>query len=44
MRGTLKILSTAIIVLAAAGAVAFKYWDYITNPWTRDGQVRANVI
>ena len=44
MRGTLKILSTAIVVLAAAGAVAFKYWDYITNPWTRDGQVRANVI
>ena len=44
MRGTLKILSTAIIVLAAAGAVAFKYWDYITNPWTRDGQVRANVV
>ena len=44
MRGTLKILSTAIIVLAATGAIAFKYWDYITNPWTRDGQVRANVI
>jgi multidrug resistance efflux pump len=21
-----------------------KYWDYITNPWTRDGQVRAQVI
>ncbi len=44
MRGTLKILSTAIVVLVAAGAIAFKYWDYITNPWTRDGQVRANVI
>jgi multidrug resistance efflux pump len=44
MRGTLKILSTAIIVLAAAAAVGFKYWEYITHPWTRDGQVRANVI
>jgi len=28
----------------AVGAVAIKYWDYVTNPWTRDGQVRANVI
>ena len=44
MRGLLKTLLTAIVVLAAAGAVAFKYWDYIANPWTRDGQVRANVI
>ncbi len=44
MRGTSKTLLTAIVVLAAAGALALKYWDYITNPWTRDGQVRANVI
>ena len=44
MRGPIKITLTAIIVLAAAGALGFKYWDYITNPWTRDGQVRANVI
>jgi len=44
MRGLLKTLSTALVVLAAAGAVAFKYWDYIANPWTRDGQVRAQVI
>ena len=44
MRGILKIFLTAIVVLAAAGALAFKYWDYIANPWTRDGQVRANVI
>ena len=44
MRGLIKITLTSIVVLAAAGAVAFKYWDYIANPWTRDGQVRANVI
>jgi multidrug resistance efflux pump len=44
MRGILKTLLTAIVVLAAAGAIAFKYWDYIANPWTRDGQVRAQVI
>ena len=44
MRERLKISLTAIVVLVAAAAVALKYWDYITNPWTRDGQVRANVI
>ncbi len=22
----------------------FKYWDYVTNPWTRNGQVRAQVV
>ncbi len=44
MRGLLKISLTAVVVLIAVAAVAFKYWDYVTNPWTRDGQVRANVI
>ena len=44
MHKTTKILLTSIVVLAAVGATALKYWDYITNPWTRDGQVRANVI
>jgi multidrug resistance efflux pump len=44
MSGTIKNLLTGIVVLIAAGALAFKYWDYLINPWTRDGQVRANVI
>jgi multidrug resistance efflux pump len=44
MRALLKIFLTSVVVLAAAAAVALEYWDYITNPWTRDGQVRANVI
>ena len=44
MKGILKYLLTAIIVLIAAGVIAFKYWDYITNPWTRNGQVFAQVI
>jgi len=44
MKGKLKYLFTVIIVLIAAIVVALKYWDYITNPWTRDGQVRAQVI
>ena len=44
MKGKLKYLSTGAIVLIAAAVFALKYWDYITNPWTRDGQVRAQVI
>jgi multidrug resistance efflux pump len=44
MHGKLKYLLTGLIVLIAAAVFAFKYWDYITNPWTRDGQVRAQVI
>ena len=40
----LKVLLTGGVVLAAVGAFAFKYLDYITYPWTRNGQVRANVI
>jgi multidrug resistance efflux pump len=44
MKGKLKYLITATIVLIAVIVVALKYWDYITNPWTRDGQVRAQVI
>jgi len=39
-----KYLLTGIIVLIAVIAVLLKYWDYVVNPWTRDGQVRAQVI
>ena len=31
-------------MLIAVAAVSLKYRDYVTNPWTRDGQVRAEVI
>jgi multidrug resistance efflux pump len=44
MHAKLKYLITGTIVLVAIGVFAIKYWDYITNPWTRDGQVRAQVI
>jgi multidrug resistance efflux pump len=44
MKGKLKYLISGIIVLVAIGVFAIKYWDYVTNPWTRDGQVRAQVI
>ena len=39
-----KYLSTGAVVLIAVLAVLIKYWDYVANPWTRDGQVRAEVI
>ncbi len=39
-----KYLLTAAIVLIAVVLGLTKYWDYVVNPWTRDGQVRAEVI
>jgi len=39
-----KYLLTGSVVLIAAALTLYKYWDYVTNPWTRDGQVRAQVI
>jgi multidrug resistance efflux pump len=39
-----RYLLTGSVILIAVLAVLFKYWDYVANPWTRDGQVRAQVI
>jgi len=44
MQGKQKYLLTGAIVAVAVIVVLLKYWDYVTNPWTRDGQVRAQVI
>ena len=44
MTGKVKYLTTGAIVAIAIIAVLIKYWDYVTNPWTRDGQVRAQVV
>ena len=44
MKRFLKYLLTGTIVVIAVGLILFKYQDYVTNPWTRDGQVRAHVI
>jgi len=44
MHGKIKYLSTGLIVLIAVIVAALKYWDYVTNPWTRNGQVLALVI
>ena len=39
-----KYYLTGSIVLVALIVVLIKYWDYLGNPWTRNGQVRAEVI
>jgi multidrug resistance efflux pump len=39
-----KHLLTAAVVAVAILVVLLKYWDYVLNPWTRDGQVRAEVV
>jgi multidrug resistance efflux pump len=32
------------MVILALAATLILYWRYSTKPWTRDGQVRANVV
>jgi multidrug resistance efflux pump len=44
MKNYQKYLLTGLIVLIAAVLILIKYWDYVENPWTRNGQVRAEVI
>ena len=44
MKKYLKYLTTGLVIAVAIVFVLVKYYDYVTNPWTRDGQVRADVI
>ena len=44
MKNSQKYLMTGAVVLITVAAVLLKYWDYVVNPWTRDGQVRADII
>ncbi len=44
MSTVLRILLSGLVVAVAVTVVGYKYWDYVINPWTRDGQVRAQVI
>ncbi len=44
MKAMYKYLLTGAIVALAVFVVLLKYCDYVTNPWTRDGQVRAQVV
>jgi multidrug resistance efflux pump len=43
MPSSKKLLTFGLVFIAIA-LVLIKYWDYVLNPWTRDGQVDANVI
>ena len=40
----IRVALTIGLVLVAAAAAFYLYVDYIINPWTRDGQVRAYII
>jgi multidrug resistance efflux pump len=42
-KGTRAIVTIAVILVAVV-LVGWKFWDYVTNPWTRNGQVMAQVI
>jgi multidrug resistance efflux pump len=44
MKKYIKYLTTGLVLLVALILLLVKYRDYVTNPWTRDGQVRANVV
>lgn len=35
---------TAGIVLVSISVACLKYWDYVVNPWTRNGQITADII
>ena len=39
-----RYLVTLIVVTVAVGAAWFLYQKYVTDPWTRDCQVRANIV
>lgn len=39
-----KTILTTVIAILAVCTLVFKYRQYMIDPWTRDGQVRANVI
>ncbi|MGI9292325.1 MAG: efflux RND transporter periplasmic adaptor subunit [Gammaproteobacteria bacterium] len=40
----IKYISTAVVVLIAAAFLYVMYSDYVTNPWTRNGQIKADVV
>ncbi len=37
-------LVAAGVILVMVVAVLWRYWDYVVNPWTRNGQIMAQVI
>ena len=39
-----KIIVTTSVILLALIAASLMYWAYLETPWTRDAQVRANIV
>jgi multidrug resistance efflux pump len=39
-----RTIVTIVVIVVAVIAVGWKFWDYVVNPWTRNGQVMAQVI
>jgi multidrug resistance efflux pump len=39
-----KYIYSGTFVIVAVILVLIKYWDYVANPWTRDGKVRAEIV
>jgi multidrug resistance efflux pump len=39
-----KIIVTTSVILLALIAASLMYWVYLETPWTRDAQVRANIV
>jgi len=44
MKSFMKYVLTGAVIAIAVIVVVLKYRDYLSNPWTRDGQVQAEVI
>ncbi len=44
MQKMIRFVLTAAAILVAIALMAWYYRDYLINPWTRDGQVTADVI
>ena len=44
MKRAISYLLTLLVVCAASFVIWTVYQRYLTHPWTRDGQVRANVV
>jgi multidrug resistance efflux pump len=44
MQQAIRLGLTGLVVATAIALVVWKYWAYVENPWTRDGQVRAQII
>jgi len=44
MKNSIKFILVFSVAGIAIVLMLMRYWDYVVNPWTRNGQVQANVI